>query len=362
MGIAAGNAQRQRRAVEAIEASGGTVGYAHDFDFDKGHYAKGEPPGPEWLRTLLGRHYFDTVIEVSFSNPNRSGNRAPLGQAAPYLADLPRLRKLHVGYFQPTNDDLGELVARANPEQLSCGMLEISDTVAARIAEADRLKRISLNEVVISASGIAEFERLAGLEEFYLCCTHMYRGPNNELIWDSKRFGIDDEAVDAIVQFKKLRRLSLSFTQISLDGFRRLTELGQLESFSVSSPFVTPEAVDSVVRLKNVTFLGLGGTQIDDAGVPKLSDLKHLKALRLSSAVTNAGLPSVAKLQQLESLDLAGDRINDDGLIHLEGMKNLRRLDLQSTGVTTDGPAVKRLKQALPNCSIRQYYPSPSFR
>jgi hypothetical protein len=100
----------------------------------------------------------------------------------------------------------------------------------------------------------------------------------------------------------------------------------------------------------------------DDDSLDRVQELPKLKGLRLSAAVTNAGLPTIAKLSQLEKLDLGGPDIDDRGLQYLAGMKNLRALDVQTTKVTTGGEAVKQLQKELPNCKIRQYYPSMSFR
>lgn len=69
LGVQANRAQRQRRAVDAILDRGGQVQYDYEFDED-GHEIwlaePPEPPGPKWLRTLVGDDYFRTVVDVTF--------------------------------------------------------------------------------------------------------------------------------------------------------------------------------------------------------------------------------------------------------------------------------------------------------
>lgn len=362
LGLSLASARRQERAVKAIEAAGGSVSYAHDFDFATGRWIEGAPPGPVWLRSLLGRHYFDTVIDVSFHQHAMKQADKRLADAAPYLAHLPRLRKLLLWGLELEDDEFAAVVNSANPEELSCVMMTVSDGAAAQLTSAARLRELGLNDVIISAHGASKFKNLPNLERFSLCCRHMERSPSGEIIWGSEKYGLRDDALHAFLEFPRLRHLSLSWTQITDDGVAILSRLEQLESLAISSPHISDAAMDDVVKFKNIEWLSLGGTQIGDASVSRLRELGKLKGLRLSAAVTNQGLPLVAQLERLETLSLGGKRVDDSGLLHLAGMKNLRKLDLQTTAVTTNGPAVKELKRALPNCSIRQYYPSPSFR
>ena len=66
MGFTAKRARDQREAVEAIEALGGTVDYEHEvFEVVNQLYVLGRPPGPEWLRKLVGDEYFVSVNRVA---------------------------------------------------------------------------------------------------------------------------------------------------------------------------------------------------------------------------------------------------------------------------------------------------------
>ena len=75
--IPVNRANRQRRAVERLQAASGVVSY----DYSEW---PGEPaPKLAWLRRLLGIHYFDTAITVFFMGPK------PKPSDLKILADLP---------------------------------------------------------------------------------------------------------------------------------------------------------------------------------------------------------------------------------------------------------------------------------
>ena len=52
-------ARKQREAVAAIEALGGRIVYEHGSNL---------PPGPKWLRELIGEEYFFRIIAVGLSS------------------------------------------------------------------------------------------------------------------------------------------------------------------------------------------------------------------------------------------------------------------------------------------------------
>jgi hypothetical protein len=63
IGMRMQTARRQRNAVAAIQRSGGSVWYHHDClvkesGFYRVRWADRKPPGPLWLRKLLGDDFF----------------------------------------------------------------------------------------------------------------------------------------------------------------------------------------------------------------------------------------------------------------------------------------------------------------
>lgn len=76
-------ARDQERAVKAIEAVGGEVQYDYQSAFPNPIMPRPSPPGPKWLRDLIGVHYFDSVARVALTGPGvndeslRAINRLP---------------------------------------------------------------------------------------------------------------------------------------------------------------------------------------------------------------------------------------------------------------------------------------------
>lgn len=97
LGVVVNRAREQREAVEAIEALGGSVGYDwQDVPLDMqdpfSFYGPLTPPGPVWLRRLIGDEFFQDAVNVSFSEGTN---------ALKSIAHLKRLRKLKTVVLTP---------------------------------------------------------------------------------------------------------------------------------------------------------------------------------------------------------------------------------------------------------------------
>src|SRR5947209_3607170 len=87
MGSVCNRANRQRRIVEAITANGGVVRYDTVTDEDGRDLPNAPAPAaPEWLRNLIGRDYFDTVLVVGIDYKKGVND-----DSLALLADLPKL-------------------------------------------------------------------------------------------------------------------------------------------------------------------------------------------------------------------------------------------------------------------------------
>lgn len=90
LGVMVNRAREQREAVKAIEALGASVGYDwQDVPLDPADPFRIDgpltPPGPAWLRRLVGDEFFQNAVSASFfSEPD----------ALKSIAHLKRLRKL----------------------------------------------------------------------------------------------------------------------------------------------------------------------------------------------------------------------------------------------------------------------------
>jgi len=97
LGMVVKRARDQKLAVEAILEAGGTVYYQHQSDFD----SPTVPPGPEWLRGLVGDEYFSTVTKVILLGPKFNDTTL---LAVGKLTDVKSL-----GFYDATITDAGLL-------------------------------------------------------------------------------------------------------------------------------------------------------------------------------------------------------------------------------------------------------------
>jgi len=83
-------AERQRKAVEAIRRTGGLVVYDYQWDTFGGPLAVEEPPAPVWLTRLLGEDLFANVVFVELYD-------CEFGNAGlQHLTGLTKLNRLEV--------------------------------------------------------------------------------------------------------------------------------------------------------------------------------------------------------------------------------------------------------------------------
>lgn len=106
-------------------------------------------------------------------------------------------------------------------------------------------------------------------------------------------------------------------------------------------------------QFKFLRRLDLSGTDITAEGMQSVARLPELVDLNLSDAtgVNDAGIARVSKLPTLKSLTLRGTSLTDEALEHLQSLVNLRELNLERTSLTPAG--VERLKTALPKSQIK---------
>jgi hypothetical protein len=363
LGLSYSRAKRQERAVAAIESLGGEVGYDWQYDGGDSSQSNPRPRGPMWLRSFLGPHYFDTVVSVRIARTGIPPKSLHFTEFAKYLENLPGLKRLSTFQLELSEAEFPMLARLQTLEVLTLGKTELTESGGRQIARLSNLRELSLHDDIVSAGALASLRDMPLLEDLSVYCRHEDKRSDGLPIWDLEKYAIRDDALVSLPSLKRLKTLSLTFTQITDSGVAILGEMPQLEVLGLSSPQITNTSMDHVTKLKNLRWLGVSACKMDIAGVARLAELPKLTGLRISGpAIGNNSLPVIATLGQLQKLDLGGKTIDDNGLPHLYGMKNLMYLDLQSTAVETDGRAVLALKKALPKCQIHQYYPNPSFR
>ena len=97
-------AHEQRNVVAWVEKMGGTVGYDYEVRWDGNLYDGPEPPGPVWLRKILGMDFMDDVVLVDLG-------ATPVTDLNP-LAGLAQLE--HLSLMDTQVSDLAPLARLTN--------------------------------------------------------------------------------------------------------------------------------------------------------------------------------------------------------------------------------------------------------
>jgi hypothetical protein len=64
LGVEVNEVRRKARAVSVIESCSGKVTYDYEWSVTEAYRPHATPPGPRWLRRLLGEYYRANVVEV----------------------------------------------------------------------------------------------------------------------------------------------------------------------------------------------------------------------------------------------------------------------------------------------------------
>jgi hypothetical protein len=155
-------AHRQRDAVAAIHALGGAVMYDYDFDAAGNQIHNAEPPGPAWLRRLLGVDFRSNATWVYLAG-------APTTDAdLVHLRNLPELNWLHIGNKPITDAGLVHLALCTKLESLDLGGTEITDLGLDRLTNLHRLKMLDVGGTEITDAGATKLERFEHLAELFV--------------------------------------------------------------------------------------------------------------------------------------------------------------------------------------------------
>ena len=236
-------ASEQREAVGAIKKAGGGVLYDWQFDANGATNSNSEPPGPIWLRSLLGEDFFQSVRIVFLEGKHVTDAELE------HLKGLGQLPELHLGGTQVTDAGLEHLRGLSNLQILLLGSTQVTDGGLEHVKGLGKLQILSLRNTQVTDAGL---EHLKGLS--------------------------------------KLQELDIFGTQITDAGLEHLAGLSQLHKLYLDNTQVTDAGLEHLKRLSELQVLWLGNTQVTDAGLEHVKGLTKLKELGLkSTAVTDAG-------------------------------------------------------------------------
>jgi hypothetical protein len=217
-------ARRQRETVTEIEKWGGTVKYDWEIDGNGVVDPSAEPPGPIWLRSVLGKDFFQSVDIVLASNSRVTD------AALERLSGLNQLRRLYLCYTKVTDAGL---------EHLKC-FRQLNDLYLG-------------GTTTITDAGLEHLKGLSQLHELDL-----YGTP------------VTDAGLEHLKDLRELKSVILCKTQITDAGVKHLKSWSQLEFLSLSSAKITDAALEHLSGLSQLERLCFFDTQVTDAGVEKL--------------------------------------------------------------------------------------------
>ena len=193
--------------------------------------------------------------------------------------------------------------------------------------------------------------------------------------------GFTDAGIMALKNLKKLTRLELTNTKITVEGLSALQgnkiamlafesddpahyrRVGQmfpgLTTFALRGN-VNEAALDAVAfAMPNLERLDLKQAKLPDAACTPLGRLKKLAALYVSETdFTDEAMPAIASIKGLRVLYANNTHLTDKGLAIAQGMKSLKHINIKDTETTDAG--VASFKKARPDVKVEQAaFPPP---
>lgn len=319
LGIVVNEARKQREAVAAIEAAGARW-VAYDYQSAPVVPPQKEPPGPRWLRRMLGDEYFQSIYSVNLQNAKIS------------------------------DDLLRHIASQKSIRDLWLGNPEIGDRELAFLSELHHLQWIDF--LPAWDAGTADPEGETSLRISAVGLQHFRRLPNLKTLRLSQS-PIGDAGLAILGEITTLEELLFKDPQVTDAGLEHLKSLKHLKELSFTAPRATDEGIEQLKGLTNLEQLGVDQGSITDRGFESLRGLAKLRELFLqtnSPGITDAALDNLSGLTELEVIYIIcpGDGITDAGLRRLKGLAKLKSVNILSRGITDEG--AKEMRQALPSC------------
>jgi hypothetical protein len=164
--------RRERGAVEAIRASGGTASYDYEvpwswFDrrderFSPSYYG---PDGPSWLRGMLGEDFFNEIVQVDLS-------RVPVARLD-WLDTLPQLRWLRVSRPDLADADLTHIRDLTQLRSLELVRTKVSDSGMMYLGRLTKLQHLNLCGTRVTDAGLVHLKQLPRLQTLVLFATNV---------------------------------------------------------------------------------------------------------------------------------------------------------------------------------------------
>jgi hypothetical protein len=194
-------ARREREAVAAIAKLRGWARYDYEVQESRDWITGALPPGPAWLRNLLGENFFATVVNVHL---DRSLCRdADLA----HLKALTQLKSLSLGSTDVTDAGLERLKGLTQLHLLDVGGTDVTDAGLKHLRELTQLRMLNLGGTKVTDAGMEHLKGLPRLKGLGLWATQ-----------------VTDAGLEHLKGMKQLQELDLEQTKVTYDGVKRLQQ------------------------------------------------------------------------------------------------------------------------------------------
>jgi len=159
-------AREQRKAVEAILKEGASVWYDYQMKKETGVLIPGaEPPGPAWLRKLLGDDVFADVVQVFLRGDN-------VDSQLKQIKGFTKMRTLHT-YKHVTDAGLEHITGMKELKILSLDGSQITDEGLAHLSGLTELRLLMLSRTQITDAGLRHLNGLTKLTGLHVVDTRV---------------------------------------------------------------------------------------------------------------------------------------------------------------------------------------------
>jgi hypothetical protein len=331
LGIRLHHAEKQKRAVEALEVDG-NVRFAHqrvrDLKYRDPYDLQQELGVPIWLRKLAGDDFFQRVSAVYLFEDASDDDLI-------HLAPLDSLELLRFVGGAPKITDAG-LSHLPRPDRLvilSASGTSLGDQFVKRLAGAKRLQHLGIGWTQVTDES---FRTLRGLDQL--------------TILGIRNTAIGDVGLEALQEMTSLERLQLEETRVTDAGLVNLVSCRSLVALRLDNTAISDAGLAHLAQLSKLRLIGLHGTRVRGPGLVHVAP--HVRSLILNGTpLDDEGLKHLSAAKGLERLSLEETAITDAGLAHLHGLAALRFVSLYGAAVTAEG--IRQLKQAIPGLIVR---------
>lgn len=253
LGVMTHRAREQGNAVSVINSLGGTVQYDYEFEADWNFLPHAKPPGPKWLRGVIGPDFGTNVVIVNYWRNGTPGIATDKDLSV--LLSLPRLRDLRLGSSPAITDDGLKNIGRLS-----------------------RLESLDLSDTGITDDGLAHLSHSGRLSYLFLV-----------------RCGIDGSGLRHL-RHLPLKHLNLNWTRLVDANLGHVGEMKSLESLTMQDTPITDNGLAQIAGLKDLWELHIHNTAVTGDGLSHLESLTKLRELQVPT--TNVSKEDFAKLKQ----------------------------------------------------------------